>query len=139
VNNLNKWKFHSQRNQEKTAFRECLQNFLSSSSLSIIHIKIKIYKNIILPVVLYWCETWLLMLGEESKLRVFENRVLRRVFGLKGDEVTGEWWSYNEGLNDLYSSPNIIWVITSRRMRCMENRGSVYGVLVWRHEGRRPL
>jgi hypothetical protein len=104
------------------------------------------YRNIIFPVVLYWCENWLLMLGEEHKLRVFENRVMRRVFGLKGDKVTGEWRRpYNEGLNNLYSSPNIIWVITSRRMRCMrhvacmENRRSAYGVLVGRHDGRRPL
>ena len=55
------------------------------------HLKIKIYRNLILPVVLYGCETWLLILREECRLRVFENRVLRRIFGPKRDEVTGEW------------------------------------------------
>jgi len=71
-----------------------------------------------LPVVLYGCETWSLILREEHGLRVFEIRVLRRVFGPKRDEVTGEWRKlHNEELNDLYSSPNIIRVITSRRMR----------------------
>ena len=55
------------------------------------NLKIKIYRNIILPVVLYGCETWSLTLREERRLRVFENRVLRRIFGPKRDEVTGEW------------------------------------------------
>jgi len=67
-----------------------VQNLLSSSSLSK-NLKIKIYRTIILPVVLYGCETWSLTLREECNLRVFENRVLRRVFGPKRDEVTGEW------------------------------------------------
>jgi len=67
-----------------------VQNLLSSSLLSK-NLKIKIYKTIILPVVLYGCETWLLTLRVERRLRVFENRVLRRIFGAKGDEVTGEW------------------------------------------------
>jgi hypothetical protein len=68
-----------------------------------------IYKIIILPVVLYGCETWLLTLREERRLRVFENRVLRRIFGPKKDEVTGEWRKlHNEELNDLYSSTNIL-------------------------------
>jgi len=53
--------------------------------------KIKIYRKIIMPVVLYGCETWSLTLREECRLRVFENRVLRRIFGPKRDEVTGEW------------------------------------------------
>jgi hypothetical protein len=73
---------------------------------------------IILPVLLYGCETWSLTLREEYRLRVFENRVLRRVFGPKRDEVTGEWRKlHTEELNDLYSLPNIVRVVKSRRMR----------------------
>jgi len=67
-----------------------VQNLLSSSLLYK-KLKIKIYRTIILPVVLYGCETWSLTLREKRRLRVFENRVLRRVFGPKRDEVTGEW------------------------------------------------
>jgi len=75
-------------------------------------IKIKIYRTIILPVVLYGCETWSLTLQEERKLRVFENMVLRRIFGPRRNEVTGEWRRlHNKELNDLYSSPNIVQVI----------------------------
>jgi len=66
------------------------QNLLSSSLLSKI-VKIKIYRIIVLPVVLYGCETWSLTLREERRIRVFENRVLKRIFGPKRDEVTGEW------------------------------------------------
>jgi len=66
-------------------------------------LNINIYRTTILPVVLYGCETWSLTLREERRLRVFENRVLRRVFGTKRDEVTGEWRKlHNEELNDLY-------------------------------------
>jgi hypothetical protein len=69
-------------------------------------------------VVLYGCETWSLTLRKECRLRVFENRVLRRVFGSKRDEVTGEWRKpHNEELNDLYSLPNIVRMVKSRRMR----------------------
>jgi hypothetical protein len=75
------------------------------------NIKSKIYRTIILPAVLYGCETWSFSLREEDRLRVFENRVLRRIFGPKRDEVTGEWRRlHNEELNDL-SSPNIFRVI----------------------------
>jgi hypothetical protein len=70
---------------------------------------LKVYKTIILPAVLYGCETWSLTLREEHRLRMFENRVLRRIFGPKRDEVTGEWRKlYNEELHNLYSSPDII-------------------------------
>jgi hypothetical protein len=69
-------------------------------------------------VILYGCETWSLTLREEHRLRVFENRVLGRIFGPKRDEVTGEWRKFHiEELRDLYSSPSIIRIITSRRMR----------------------
>jgi hypothetical protein len=108
--------------------------------------KIKIYRTIILPVVLYGCETWSLTLREEHRLRVFEDRVLRRIFGPKREEVTGEWRRlHNEELNDLYSSPNIIRVIKPRRMRWAghvarigKGRGA-YRIFVGRPEGRRPL
>jgi hypothetical protein len=76
------------------------------------------YKTIILPVVLYGCGTWSLILRKEHRLRVFENRVLGRVFGPKRDEVTGDWRKlHNEELHNLYSSPNIIRMIKARRVR----------------------
>jgi len=110
------------------------------------NLKIKIYRTTILPVVLYGCETWSLTLREERKLRVFENMVLRRIFGPRRDEVTGEWRRlHNKELNDLYSSPNILRVIKSRRMRWAghvarmgEERG-VYRVLLGKLEGKRPV
>ena len=81
------------------------------------NIEIKIYKTLILPAGLYGCETWMLILKEECRLRVFENMVLRRIFGPKRYEVTGGWRKlHNKELNELYSSPNIIQVIASRRM-----------------------
>jgi len=95
---------------------------------------------------MYGCEAWSLTLREERRLRVFENMVLRRIFGPRRVEVTGEWRRlHNEELNDLYSSPNIVRVIKSRRMRWVghvarmgEERG-VYSFLVWKPEGRRQL
>jgi len=111
-----------------------VQNLLSSSLLSK-SIKIKIYRTIILPVVWYGCENWSLTLREERWLRVFGNRMLRRTFGPKRDEVTGEWRKlYNGELNDMYCSPNIVRVIKSRRMRwaghvaCMEKRTDYTGL-----------
>jgi hypothetical protein len=81
-------------------------------------VKVRIYKTIILPVVLYGCETWSLTVREEHKLRVFENRVLRRLFGQKRDGVTGGWRKlYKDELHNLYSSPSTIRLITSRKMR----------------------
>jgi hypothetical protein len=78
----------------------------------------RIYKTIILPVILYGCKTWSLTLREEHRLRVFENKVLKRIFGPKRDEVTGGWRKlHNEELHDLYSSSSIIRIIKSRRMR----------------------
>jgi hypothetical protein len=101
------------------------------------------YKTVILPVVLYGCEIWSLTLREEHRLRVFENRVLRRIFGPKRDEVTGEWRKlHNEELHILYSSPNIIRQIKSRRMRWagyvarMVEERIVYRVLMGKPEGK---
>jgi len=99
-----------------------------------------------LPVVLYGCETWSLTLREELRLRVYENRVLRRVFRSKRDEETGEWRKlHKEEINDLYSSPNIVRVIKSRKVRWAghvahmgENRGA-YRALMGKPEGTRPL
>jgi hypothetical protein len=94
-----------------------VQSLLFSRLLSK-NLKIRIYKMIILPVVLYGCETWSLTLREEHRLRVFENRVLRRIFEPKRDEVTREWRKlHNKELHDLYFSPSIIRIIKSRRMR----------------------
>jgi hypothetical protein len=109
-------------------------------------LKIKIYKTIILPVVLYGCETWSLILREEHRLKVFENRVLRRIFGPKRDEVMGDWRKlHNEELRDLYSSPMKIRIIKTRRMRWaghvarMGEKRNAYRLLVGKLEGKRPL
>jgi hypothetical protein len=117
-----------------------------SSYLLFRNVKIKIYKTIILPVVLYGCATWSLTLREEHRLRVFENRVLRRILGPKREEVTGVWRKlHNEELHGLYSSPSIVRVIKLRRMRwaghvaCMGEVRGVYNILAGRLEERRPL
>jgi hypothetical protein len=109
-------------------------------------VKIKIHKTVILPVVLYGCETLFVTLREEHRLRVFENRVLRRIFGPKRDEATGGWRKlHNEELHGLYSSPSIVRVVKARRMRWAgyvarmgEVRGA-YNIFVGRPEGRIPL
>ena len=122
-----------------------VQNLLSSSMLSK-NINIKIHRIIILPFVLYGCETWSLTLREECRLRVFENGVLRRIFRSRRNEVTGQRRKLRiEEFNELYSSPNIIRVITSRRMRwiglvaCMGESRGVYRILVGKRERKRPL
>jgi hypothetical protein len=119
-----------------------VQNLLSSRLISK-YLKIKIYKIVILLVVLFGFES--LALRVEHRLRVFENRVLRRIFGPKREE-DGSWRKlHNDELHNLYFSPNIVRVIKSRRMRWAghvsrigEGRG-VYRVLVGRPEGKRPL
>ena len=80
--------------------------------------KVKTYETITLPVVLYGCETWSFILREEHRLRVFENKVLRKIFGTKKGEITGEWRNlHNAELHALYSPPNIIRGLKSRRLR----------------------
>jgi hypothetical protein len=110
------------------------------------NLKIKIYRTIVLPLVLYGCETWLLTFREECRLRVFENRVLRRIFGPRKNDVTGEWGrSHNVEINDLYSSPDIVRVKKSRRMRwvghvvCVREGRGIYWVLLGKPEGKRPM
>jgi hypothetical protein len=110
------------------------------------NLKIKIYRTTILPVLLYGCETWSLTLRKKCRLRVSENRVLRRTFGARRNEVSREWMLlHNEGLNDLYCSPSIVGVIKSRRVRWtghaarMGKRRGVKRVLLGKPNGNRPL
>ncbi|KAJ4448528.1 hypothetical protein ANN_10546 [Periplaneta americana] len=117
----------------------------AGSSLLSKNLKVRIYKTVMLPVVLYGCETWTRTLKEEQRLRVFENKILRNIFGPKRDEVTGEWRKlHNTELHELYSSPDIIRNIKSRRLRWaghvarMGEFRNVYRVLVGRPEGKRP-
>jgi hypothetical protein len=117
-----------------------VQNLLSSRLLST-NLNIRIYKTIILPVVLYGCETWSLTLREEHRLWV-----LRRIFGPKRDEVTGELRKlHNKELHDLCSSPSIIRIIKPRRMRWavhiarMGEKRNAYRLLVGKPESKRPL
>jgi hypothetical protein len=105
MNDTNRSKLHE--NLGNTCYHS-LQSLLSSHLLSR-NVKVKIYRTIILPLVLYGCETWSLSLREEHRLRVFEDRVLRRIFGPKRDEVTGQWRRLRSGeLHSVYSSPDII-------------------------------
>ncbi|KAJ4448446.1 hypothetical protein ANN_10462 [Periplaneta americana] len=122
-----------------------VEKLLSSSLLSK-NLKFRIYKTVILPVVLYGCETWTLTLREEHRLWVFENKVLRKIFGAKRDEDAGEWRKlHNTELHALYSSPEIIRNLKSRRLRWaghvarMGESRNAYRVLVGRPEGKRPL
>jgi hypothetical protein len=108
-------------------------------------LKIRIYKTIILPVVSYRCETWSLTLREEHGLRVFENRVLRRIFGLKRDEVMGGWRKlHNKELHDMYSSPSIIRITELRiwwmgHVAQMGEKRNAYRLVAGKPEGKRPL
>jgi hypothetical protein len=122
-----------------------MQKLLSSRLLSK-NVKVRIYNTIILPVVLYGCETWSLTIREEHKLGVFENGVLRRIFGTKRDGVTRGWRKlHNEELHNLYFSPSIIRIMKSRRMRWAEHvarmgeKRNVFRLLVGKPEGERPL
>jgi hypothetical protein len=133
------------RLQSGNACCHWMQDLLPSSLISK-NVKIKIYSTIILYCVCYGFETWSLTLREKRRLRVFENRVLRRIFEPKRDEVTGEWRKlHNEELNDLYCSPNIVRVIKPRRIRWeghvahMGDRRGAYRFLAERPEGKRPL
>jgi hypothetical protein len=109
------------------------------------NVKIKIYKTLILPVVLYGCEIWSVNFREGHRLRVFENRVLRKIFGPEREEDESCKKLHNDALHSLYSSPTTVRVIKSRKMRWAghvermgEGRG-FYRVLVGRPEGKRPL
>jgi hypothetical protein len=111
-----------------------------------LHADFRIYKAIILPPVLCRCKTWSLTLREEHRLKAFENRVLRRIFGPKRDEVTGGCRTlHNEELHDFYSSPSIIRIIKSRKMRWaghitrMGEKRNAYSLLVGKPEGKRLL
>ena len=114
---------------------------------SLLYKNIKLrYTELILSAVLYGCETWSLTLREARRLSVFENRVLRKIFGAERDGVSGEWRNmHNDDLHDLYCSPNIVRVIKPRRMRwvghvaCMEERRGVYMILVRKPEIKSPL
>jgi hypothetical protein len=106
-------------------------------------VKMKIYGTVILPVVLYGCETWPLTLREKHRLGVFESRVLKKIFGLQRDEVTGGRRRLcNEELHDLYSLQNVTPGVKSRRIRSawhvarMADRGGAYSVMVGRTGGK---
>jgi hypothetical protein len=126
-------------NHAKHVNTECAQNSVSNSY-------VLVFRTVCLKVHFAAVTSWSLTLREERRLREFDDRVLRRVFGPKRDEVTGEWRElHNEELNDLYSLPNIVRVVKSRKMRWAghvarmgEERG-VHRVLVGKHEGKKPL
>jgi hypothetical protein len=129
-------------NSDNACYRS-VQSLLSSRLLSK-NVKIRIYKTMILPVVLYGCETWSLTLREEHRLRVFENRVLRRIFGPRRDEVRGDWRKpQNEELRNLYPSTSINRMRKSRRwagyVERIGEKSNTYRLLVRKPEGSRPL
>ncbi|KAJ4438178.1 hypothetical protein ANN_14117 [Periplaneta americana] len=146
VTNINDtWEEIKHRINMGNACYYSVETLLSPSLLSK-NLKVRIYKTIILPVLLYGCETWTLTLREDHRLRVFENKVLRKIFGAKRDEVTGEWRKlHNTELYALFSSPDIIRNLKSRRLRWaghlarMGESRNAYRVLVGRLEGKRPL
>jgi len=122
----------------------CLESIILSIVLSVCDSSSS--ENLILPLVLYGCEKWSLILWEERRRKVFKNRALRRIFVSKRDEVTEEWRKlHNEELNVPYCSPNTLRVIKSRLIRwaghvaCMGERRDVYVVLVGKPGGKRPL
>jgi hypothetical protein len=134
----------SRLNSGNACYYYSVQNLLFSRLISK-NLKIIIYKTVILPLVLHGCETWSLTLREEHRLRVFENRVLRRIFGPKRDEDKSWRKLHNDELHSLYSSLNIVRVIKGRRLRWArhvarmgEGRG-VHRVLVGKPEDERPL
>jgi hypothetical protein len=117
-----------------------------SSCLLSRNIKFKVHKTIILPAVLHGCDTCSLILREERRLRVFENRVLRRIIGPQSDNVAGEWRNlHSEELHTSYSYPNVIRQMKLRRMgwaghvTCMGEERKVYNALVGKPKGERPL
>jgi hypothetical protein len=122
-----------------------VQSLLSFLLLSR-NVKVKIYKTIFLPAVLYGCETWFITLREDRRLKVYENMVLRKIYGPKRDEVTENWRKlHNEELHNMYSSPDIIRQMKSRRMKWaghvarMVEKRKLYKLLVGKSERKRPL
>jgi hypothetical protein len=145
VPNLNLIQKEERRLNSGNACYPSVQILLSSCLLSK-NIKIRIHKTVILPLVLYGYATWSLTIKEEHRLRVFENRVLRRIFGPKRDDVKGEGCQvHNKEIRDLHSSPSIIRMIKLRRMRWTDNVArmveyrNAYRLLVGKPEGKRPL
>jgi hypothetical protein len=139
---------HEEINSRLNSGNACYHSVHSLLSFRLLsrNVRDKMYKTILLPAILYGCEIWSLTLREEHRLRVFENRVLRGIFGPKRDEVKGEWRKlYSGELHNMYSSPDIIRQIKSRRVRWaghvarMGEGRHVCRVLLGKPEGKRPL